>query len=159
MLELKIILIPLFAFIIHFIGTLSYSVRIVGVRTGKIALSFSLFNIFVLLSRTANTFLNPLLSKNVETNIANQSFDNNIWLFRIILLAASLATITGIFLIPMFQRLFSLAVTSYSQHKSMKRLLLKFFSKDGISDVKRSFVIPNRDNIKLTAKTRKGLIV
>ncbi|MBB6482732.1 lipid II flippase family protein [Spirochaeta isovalerica] len=159
MLELKILLIPLFAFIIHFIGTLSYSVRIVGVRTGKIALSFSLFNIFVLFSRTANTFLNPLLSKNVETNIANQNFDNNIWLFRIILLAASLATLAGIFLIPMFQRLFSLAVTSYSEHKSMKRLLLRFFSIDGISDVKRSFVIPNRDNIKLSAKTRKGLIV
>jgi len=32
-------------FLINLIGSLAYSVRIAGVRTGRIALSFSLFNI------------------------------------------------------------------------------------------------------------------
>jgi len=53
-------------FVINLIGSLAYSVRIAGVRTGRIALSFSLFNILVLVSRTANTFQAPLLAKRVE---------------------------------------------------------------------------------------------
>ena len=32
-------------FVIHLIGTLAYAVRIAGVRTGRIAVSFALFNI------------------------------------------------------------------------------------------------------------------
>src|SRR5215475_13695815 len=53
-------------FLINLIGSLAYSVRIAGVRTGRIALSFSLFNLLVLVSRTANTFQAPLLAKRVE---------------------------------------------------------------------------------------------
>lgn len=157
--DFRLFLIPLFAFVIHFVGTLSYSVRIVGVRTGKIALSFSLFNIFVLFSRTANTFLNPLLSKNVETNIANRNFSDNIWLFRLILLAASAATLAGIFLIPMFQRLFTKAVISYSRHKSMKRLIRKFLSREGFGDLKQSFSVPSKDNLVLSVSIGKSLAV
>jgi hypothetical protein len=37
--------------IISLIGTLAYSVRLVGVRTGKIAISYALFNILMLVSR------------------------------------------------------------------------------------------------------------
>jgi hypothetical protein len=43
-------------FVIHLIGTLAYSVRIAGTRTRRIALSLSLFNILVLVSRTSNSF-------------------------------------------------------------------------------------------------------
>ena len=38
----------IFTFIIHLVGTLGYSVRISGTRTGTIALSFALFNIILL---------------------------------------------------------------------------------------------------------------
>ena len=53
-------------FVIHLIGTLAYSVRIAGSRTGRIALSLSLFNILILVSRTSNSFQAPLLAKRVE---------------------------------------------------------------------------------------------
>lgn len=43
-------------FIIHLIGTLAYSVRISGTRTRRIAISLSLFNILILISRTSNSF-------------------------------------------------------------------------------------------------------
>src|ERR1044072_7032160 len=57
-------------FVIHLIGTLAYSVRIAGARTRRIAISLSLFNILVLVSRTSNSFAAPLLAKRVEQNIA-----------------------------------------------------------------------------------------
>ena len=56
-------------FLINLITTLSYSVRIVGIRTGRIAVSFALFNILVLISRTANGFQAPLLASTIEKNI------------------------------------------------------------------------------------------
>lgn len=47
----QIIIVFILTMLINLITTLSYAVRIVGVRTGRIAITFSLFNILVLLSR------------------------------------------------------------------------------------------------------------
>lgn len=52
----QLIIVMCLTFIIHLISTLSYAVRIVSIRTKKVALTISLFNILVLVSRTANTF-------------------------------------------------------------------------------------------------------
>ena len=41
-------------FVIHLGGTLAYSVRIAGTRTRRIALSLSVFNVLVLVSRTSD---------------------------------------------------------------------------------------------------------
>ncbi|HMU23086.1 MAG TPA: DUF2837 family protein, partial [Sphingorhabdus sp.] len=51
----------LLTLVIHLIGALAYAARIAGVRTHKIALSFALFNVLVLVSRTSNSFLGPFL--------------------------------------------------------------------------------------------------
>src|ERR1700733_13499561 len=65
----QIIIVLILTFLINLITTLSYSVRIVGIRTGRVAISFALFNILVLVSRTANGFQAPLLAKTVENDI------------------------------------------------------------------------------------------
>ncbi len=39
------------------------------IRTGRIAISFAVFNVFALLSRTANTIQAPLLAKTIENSI------------------------------------------------------------------------------------------
>ena len=65
----QIALVLALTFLINLITTLSYSVRIVGIRTGRIAVSFALFNILVLVSRTANGFQAPLLASTIEKNI------------------------------------------------------------------------------------------
>src|SRR6476660_4390692 len=94
-------------FVIHLIGTLAYSVRIAGTRTRRIALSLSLFNILILLSRTSNSFQAPLLAKRVEANLLSGSTAGGIADFRWLLLSATLATAVGGLLIPTFQRLLS----------------------------------------------------
>ena len=75
--DLTITFLILFTFIIHLVGTLAYSLRISGTRTGTIALSFALFNIMILGSRTANTFQGPLLAKRIEQAYFRRSI---IWL-------------------------------------------------------------------------------
>lgn len=125
----QIIIVFFLNFIISLIGTLAYSVRLVGVRTGKIAVSFALFNVLMLVSRTAVTFQVPLLTKYVERN---PDADNLFNIFTAAILISGAATVVGAFMIPTFQRLFSKAVRSFSVQRSVPRLLLHSFSRSGI---------------------------
>jgi len=142
----QILIVFFLTFLIHLISTLSYSVRIVGIRTKRIAISFALFNIMVLISRTANGFQAPLLANHVEKNIQN-GINGNLSDFRFILLAASLATILGGFLIPTFQRMLSKSVNQFSIHKSIPKLLFHGFSKTGITQFRKNFKFPDKNNI------------
>src|ERR1700680_1450292 len=100
----QIVIVLILTFIINLITTLSYSVLIVGIRTGRIAISFALFNILVLVSRQANAFQAPLLAKTVENDIKHGVFSNDIT-FRMVILSCTIATIIGTLLIPTFQRI------------------------------------------------------
>jgi len=150
---IQIIIVLLLTFIIHLISTLSYSVRIVGTRTRKIAVSFALFNIMVLISRTSNSFQAPLLAKWVENNI-NLNINPGTYEIRLILFVATLATIFGAFLIPSFQRILSKAVMNFSVHKSMPKLILHSFTKTGIKQLRKEISIPNRENLSINSKAK-----
>jgi len=66
----QLVLICLLTFSIHLIGALAYAARIAGVRTRRIAISFALFNVLVLVSRLSNSFLGPFLAKRIENALA-----------------------------------------------------------------------------------------
>ncbi|GAB4015239.1 lipid II flippase Amj family protein [Spirosoma koreense] len=133
-------------FLINLISTLSYSVRIVGIRTKKIAVSFALFNVLVLVSRLSNGFQAPILANLVEKAITHHQ-PNPIEQFQWILWMTSLATLVGALLIPVFQRLFSYAVVHFSEHKSMPKLLLASLSPAGFRLIRSSAVLPSYLNL------------
>lgn len=141
----QLLVICFLTFIIHLIGTLAFSVRIAGVRTKRVAVSLALFGILVLLSRTSNSFLGPLLAKRMESNLGLSNdllFD-----FRLLLVSSSLATVVGALLIPTFQRVFSRAVLHFQVHRSVPRLIMHGFFKGGISYIKDSVSTPAIRNI------------
>jgi hypothetical protein len=142
----QIVVVLILVFLINLITTLSYSVRIVGIRTGRIAVSFALFNILVLISRTAYGFQAPLLAKTIENNIIADAGEN-LFEFRLIIIMCTVATVVGGMLIPTFQRLLSIAVEKFSIYKSVPSLLLHSFSKGGILSIKDNIVIPSSGNI------------
>lgn len=143
---IQVILVLFFTFIINLIATLSASVRIVGIRTGRIAISIALFNILVLISRTANGFQAPFLAKTVEDNIKQGIYENELT-FRLIIFSCTLASVFGALLIPTFQRVLSKAVMNFSTHKSIPKLIFHGFSKAGIGYFKDNITIPSRENI------------
>lgn len=144
--DLQLAILCFLTFVIHLIGTLAYSVRIAGVRTRRIAVSFALFNIFVLISRTSNTFQGPFLAKRIESNLF-QANDQVLADFRWLLLSAAIATVAGAFLIPTFQRIFSRAVLGFQTHRSVYRLLLHGFLKIEVAQMKESVVRPATSNV------------
>jgi len=134
-------------FVINLIATLAYSVRIAGTRTGRIAVSLSLFNILVLVSRTSNTFQAPLLSKRVEHSLLMSAHTGITTDLRWLLFASTLATVTGALLIPTFQRVFGRAVLAFGEYRSVFRLLSHGFSRAGLNYLAHSARLPKRENL------------
>jgi hypothetical protein len=142
-----LLLIFALTFVIHLIGTLAYSVRISGTRTRRIAISLSLFNILVLVSRTSNSFAAPLLAKRVERNIAQAALSGASRDFRWLLLSATLATFAGAVWIPTFQRLFARYVEAFARHRSVPRVLLRAFTPATVVHLRESIRLPAWRNI------------
>jgi hypothetical protein len=142
----QIILVLALTFLINLITTLSYSVRIVGIRTGRIAVSFALFNILVLVSRTANGFQAPLLASTIEKNI-NSGLGANLLDFRLIILSCTVSTIIGGLLIPTFQRVLSIAVDKFSIYKSVPKVILHGLTRSGIASLRENIVMPSSKNV------------
>ncbi|AJZ62450.1 MULTISPECIES: lipid II flippase Amj family protein [Paraburkholderia] len=134
-------------FVIHVIATLAYAVRIAGVRTRRIAVSFSLFGIIALVSRTANSFQGPFIAKRVELDIARHMEGGLLGDFRLFLLSATVASVVGACLIPTFQRYFSRAVEHFQVNRSVPRLLLHIFSRGGVNYIRDGARFPSRHNV------------
>ncbi|MBN2413643.1 lipid II flippase Amj family protein [candidate division KSB1 bacterium] len=144
----QVIIVIVFTFIIHLINTLSYSVRLVGIKTGRLAVSFALFNILVLISRTSNSLQAPLLAKKIEQDLLSGGVYNTATVFHWIILAASAGTLVGAFLIPSFQGIFEKMVLRFNVERSVSKLILHGFTKSGVKQIRDQFKIPSRQNIK-----------
>ena len=143
--DVGLLIICALTFVIHLIGTLAYSVRIAGTRTRRIALSLSLFNILILISRTSNSFQAPLLAKRVEHNIAS-GVTAGLGDFRWLLGCAAIATIVGGLLIPTFQRLLSRWVAFVGERPSLQSLR-RLASPVVVAHVRESLVFPRWTNV------------
>ncbi|MGF7046501.1 hypothetical protein J2T13_000977 [Paenibacillus sp. DS2015] len=95
----QVLLVALFTFIIHLSETLTYSLRLAGVRLGKLAVSLSLTGIILLISRTANMVQAPLTGKIID--FAKDYAEYNLIIhLRIIIGAATAGTIVALLLFP-----------------------------------------------------------
>lgn len=144
--DLQLFVLCVLTFVIHFIGALAYAARIAGVRTRRIAVSFALFNILVLVSRASNSFQGPFLSKRIELNLLNGG-GALLWDFQLLLVSAGLAALLGALAVPTFQRLFTRAVEHFHENRSMSKLLLHVFAKGGLSYLRLAATAPSLDHL------------
>jgi hypothetical protein len=139
---------------INLIGTLAYGARIAGVRTRRIAMSFALFNILVLVSRLSNSILAPFLAKRIELRLAvggGEALHDD---FRMVLLSASIAVFVGILLVPTSQRLFARAIGWFQEHRSTTRMLLASATPSGLRTIRDSLAMPKAAHLRELAKPR-----
>ncbi len=122
----------------------AYAARLAGVRTGRIATSISLFNLFVTASRLATLIytlmLGPLsdragnavkallLAHNAPTSAAVTSVQHTFeWQLRLIIVAGTIGTILGSLMLPMFTYLYVRGVRSFERTKSLPHSLARLF--------------------------------
>jgi len=146
--DMQLIIICLLTAGINLIGTLAYAARIAGVRTRRIAMSFALFNILVLVSRTSNSFLGPFLAKRIESRLADGGGDALLGDFHLVLLSASAAVTIGIVLVPTGQRLFTRAIGWFQENRSTARMLLHTASPAGLRSIRQSIARPKLSRVR-----------
>jgi hypothetical protein len=134
-----------FTTVIHLVDTLAYSVRLNSVKNNNFALSTSLFNLIVLVSRTANMFQAPLIGKIIDVSINN--YYNPILEIRKIIFATSFGTLLGIIAIPTFLQLFSKGVLKLEETGSVPGLVLQSLSLANIGRIARNTVRPRKSMI------------
>lgn len=128
--------------IIHFIDTLSYSVRLNSVRSGNFALSTSLFNSIVLVSRTANMLQGPLIGTMIDNSI--KLAYNPIYEIRNVIFATTVGTLLGIVCIPTFLRAFSKGVKQLEVTGSIPGLVIQSLSVANIRNIAKNTIKPSK---------------
>ncbi|AEE97077.1 lipid II flippase Amj family protein [Mahella australiensis] len=137
----RIMTVCILTMIIHSIDTLSYSTRIAGIRTKRLAVALSLFNIIVLVSRTSNMIQAPLVGSIVDHAIKYGS-SGVLEDFRLIIFSATIGSIVGAIVIPTFINIFSYAINRLEIAGSVPNLLVQTLSIKTLKRVKKSITIP-----------------
>lgn len=145
--DVQLIVLCGLTFVIYLIGALAYAARIAGVRTRKIAVSFALFNVLVLVSRAANSFQGPFLSKRIELNLLKDG-GALFWDFQILMFSATLAAIVGTLMVPTVQRLFTKAIQHFHQNRSIPKLMMHVFARGGLNYIRTSVTVPSTEHVK-----------
>lgn len=123
--------------IIHMINTFAYAVRLAGVRTKRLGIALSLFNVIFLISSTANTIQGPLLSKFIEKQFLNVTINSSAYtqglstiagVIRIVLVSGTVGTILGTLLIPYYVRIFTKGIMIFEKVKSVPKLVILVLS-------------------------------
>ena len=128
--------------IIHLIDTLAYSVRLNSVKSGQVALSFSLFNLIALVSRTANTLQAPLIAGIIGNSIAHGL--NPIMDLRIVIFVSTVGTLAGVLIIPSFLRIFEKAVNRLEVTGSVPSLVVEALYINNIKRIVKSVSKPSK---------------
>lgn len=117
-------------------------------------MSFALFNILVLVSRTSNSFLGPFLAKRIEVRLSEGGGDALLLDFHLVLASASLAVLVGILLVPTGQRLFARAIGYFQEHRSTTRMLLRTATPAGLNTLREALTPPSPRLLKELVKDR-----
>ncbi len=128
--------------IIHVVDTLSFAVRLNSVKSGQVALSFSLFNLFVLVSRTANTFQGPLIGSIIGLSIVHGT--NPLPQMHTVIFSATLGTLLGILLIPTFLKLFSAATRRVELTGSIPALVVEALHLNNLKRIVQNATTPSK---------------
>lgn len=140
--------------IIHMIMTFAYAVRLAGVRTGRLAISLSLYNIIFLTASTANAIQVPVLAKLVEETIMTHHGDPGLYLaglitdMRFTLAGAAVGTLFAALLMPSFVNIFVRAIMWFEETGSLPKLIKVVLNFRRLKVMAESIQLPHWSVIK-----------
>jgi len=118
--------------VIHAVDTGAFAARLAGVRTGRLALAGSLYNVLALVSRGANTVAGPLIAVMTDLAATNQDTDVLLSNYRVMLLAAAAGTLIAGLLIPSLSRMLATGIATYEKRRSLPRVIVRGASVRGL---------------------------
>jgi hypothetical protein len=139
-------LVCILTMIIHFIGIIGLSARVVGTRTKKLGSSISLFNLLIVISSLAQTLQLPLLTKSIESSISSGVIPEIIN-FRIILFFATGGAFLGAFFLPTAHRFMAKGVDVLYVKGSVLDVIILSLKPSIIRVFINSLTLPRIENI------------
>ncbi|BAF59264.1 MAG: DUF2837 family protein [Pelotomaculum sp.] len=155
---------------IHLVITLSYAVRLAGLRTGRLLTAVSIFNVINLLAGAANTVQAPLLTSAVEHAIKaglvqagtpaasdlavqQQAYREQLSLLagriRLVILSSTAGTLAGALFTPAFVRIFARAIHIFEEAGSVPGMFVRLIFSYLPARIKRGglFVLPRLSSL------------
>ncbi len=124
----SILLVCLLTAVIHTVDTLSYGARVAGIRTRRLYLAVTLFSIVALAARTAHLLQAPLLGYYVDSVILLGHISLLRDSFRLIILSATLGSITAVLLLPTFIHIFVYLIGALERAESLGAMVLNMLN-------------------------------
>jgi len=162
----QFIIVAILTTVIHMVNTLIYSVRLSGVRTGRLATALSLFQVIFLIASTANLIQAPIMSSIVEHAInsgmarvgSDELLKSPFYLhelglldtkIRLVILSGTLGTILGGLLIPKFVSVFVKWILLLEGIGSVPRMFLEAIIRPRkISSLTNEFRLPSKGRFR-----------
>ncbi|MBN1314288.1 MAG: DUF2837 family protein [Anaerolineales bacterium] len=145
---MQLVIIFLLTTIIHAVDTGSFAARLAGVRTGRLALAGSLYNVLALSSRSANMIAGPFIAAMTDLASGNNNIHALLPNYRILLMAATTGTLIAGMLIPTLSRLIASGVILYERQRSLPRILIRSASIRGVWRMRKSITTPRISAVK-----------
>lgn len=142
----KVLWISLLTLLIHAVETLSYGVRLAGVRMGKLAVALSLTGMIVLISRTSNLMQATMLGGVIDYAKQTPGYSLEAQL-HIIIAGASMGTLLAILLIPTAVRLSAKLIGRLEVTGSLPRLFVESVSIRNLKYAGKQFKPPTWEMI------------
>lgn len=131
----------------NFIETTSYSSRLAGVRTQKIAISNSIYAMISFGSRTATLFYIAPIGGIIDRAVKGK-FDP-LHLLQLTMVGGIIGTALAIIFMPTIVRFYDAAVKRLEQEESIVRALRSLiFTKNGLVELKKCWCLPQRSMLK-----------
>jgi hypothetical protein len=134
--------------IVHAVDTSAHAARLAGVRTRRLALAGSLYNVLALVGRAANALAGPLIGSLTDLAVGQHNTGALRWDFHVLLLAAAVGTLVAGLFIPTLSRLLAVGITSYEQRRSLPRVIIRGFSVRGLGRVQQSLTQPRLSAVR-----------
>jgi hypothetical protein len=118
--------IMLFMALTNIFDTSAFASRLAGVRSTRLSLSNTLYAMLTMGSRTATALYAPAIASIVDSAIQNK-FDPH-WSLQFLLLAATLGTAAGIFLMPTLVNFYTLGIEKMDEYGTALRVMRMLFT-------------------------------
>lgn len=155
----RLLLVMVLMVFIHLIITMNYSIRLAGLRTRRLLMAVSIFNIVYLLASVSSTLQAPLLTSMVEHAIkagmaqvgttvpADQLIYQEAYReqmamlagrIRLLIMASTVGTFVGAILTPAFVHIFTRAIQLFEEVGSVTHMFMKLAFSFPLAPVKQS---------------------
>lgn len=130
------------------LGTLNIAARPAAVISGRVALAFSVSNIFFMVSRLANLFYLPLLANFMDKAAASGHAEVAWQQVRWVIIGSAVGSLASWLLLGNFVSLYLLGIRKVEERGSMLRALLWAARPGAWPELLKAFATPNRMKVR-----------